>query len=170
MKKLILLFWIMTGTTVVHIQAQSIERQVIASLGGSYSGSDLQADFTVGESVTATLAEGSFILTQGFQQPLKEGISGIERHEVTVDYRLYPNPATGSITLELNSQAKATIKVMITDITGRVLYQDKTEAHIYPAYKETFDISTFAAGAYVLSIKDATNGQLIHGLKFIKSE
>lgn len=170
MKKLILLSCILTGNVVTHVQAQSIERQVIASLGGSYSGSDLQADFTVGESVTTTLAEGSFILTQGFQQPLREGSSAIEQHQVAVDYRLYPNPATGSITLELNSKAQATIKVMITDITGRVLYQDNTGIPIYPAYKQTFDISTFAAGAYVLSIKDTTKGQLIHGLKFIKSE
>lgn len=49
--------------------AQSISRSVLPTNGGTYSGNNLQVDYTVGETITQTFTNGNFILTQGFQQP-----------------------------------------------------------------------------------------------------
>ncbi|MBL7943659.1 MAG: hypothetical protein JNM00_12880 [Flavobacteriales bacterium] len=67
MKTLLVTFCFALIGTFIH--AQSIERSVISSYGFSYSGASLQADCTVGETITATGSGGGLIITQGFQQP-----------------------------------------------------------------------------------------------------
>ncbi|MBL7944293.1 MAG: hypothetical protein JNM00_16125 [Flavobacteriales bacterium] len=63
------LFFFLFSFLSLTFYGQSIERSVISSFGLSYSGATLQADCTVGETVTATGSGGGLIITQGFQQP-----------------------------------------------------------------------------------------------------
>ncbi|MCB9168856.1 MAG: hypothetical protein H6597_03310 [Flavobacteriales bacterium] len=48
--------------------AQTLERQVIATAGSSFTVGSLTVSTTLGEPFTATLSNGNHILTQGFQQ------------------------------------------------------------------------------------------------------
>ncbi|MCD4696362.1 MAG: hypothetical protein K8S16_09005 [Bacteroidales bacterium] len=57
---------------------QSIERDVIANSGDYYEGTNVSLSWTVGEIATETYANGSYILTQGFQQPIGIIITGID--------------------------------------------------------------------------------------------
>lgn len=68
MKKIIAfigLFCWLAGTA----HAQSIQRSVRSSAGGTLAGAGSQLTFTIGETVIPTLAAGGNMLTQGFQQP-----------------------------------------------------------------------------------------------------
>lgn len=53
----------------IALQAQSLSPVVIASGGSTYTAGGYSLDFTVGETLTATLSGGSNIVTQGFHQP-----------------------------------------------------------------------------------------------------
>ncbi|MBL7941537.1 MAG: hypothetical protein JNM00_02165, partial [Flavobacteriales bacterium] len=50
--------------------AQSLDRQVLGSAGTFFGQPTLQIEFTLGETSVLTLSEGSYVLTQGFHQPL----------------------------------------------------------------------------------------------------
>lgn len=49
--------------------AQTLERSVIGTTGSSSTAGNIHISSTVGEAVIQTGQSGSFILTQGFQQP-----------------------------------------------------------------------------------------------------
>lgn len=49
--------------------AQSVERDVVASSGDYYEGTNISLSWTLGEIATETYITGDNILTQGFQQP-----------------------------------------------------------------------------------------------------
>lgn len=53
----------------LDLNAQSLTNTVLASSGGSTSAGGVQLNWTLGETVTPTLAAGTIVLTQGFQQP-----------------------------------------------------------------------------------------------------
>ena len=52
----------------LHVNAQSIERQVIGSAGTTLSNGTVSLDFTVGELAVTTITDGTTTLTQGFHQ------------------------------------------------------------------------------------------------------
>ena len=152
-----------------YIQAQSIDRQVIGTGGGNFKSSTIQSDHTVGEAITTTLIKGTFVLSQGFQQPESGGVVGKVIPKITVKYSLYPNPAAEYITLELNSDARGEVLISIVNMLGQQLYMQSKVVNIYPQYKETFSIDQFAAGAYIFNIYQK-DGRLIHAIKFTKKE
>jgi hypothetical protein len=53
----------------VNIKAQSLTSSVLPTSGGSAAAGDVQLNWTLGETFTPTLAGGSTIITQGFEQP-----------------------------------------------------------------------------------------------------
>ncbi|MEM6721696.1 MAG: hemagglutinin protein [Bacteroidota bacterium] len=50
------------------VNAQTIERQVVGAAGGTFSNTNASAEFTVGETATTTLSDGTTTLSQGFHQ------------------------------------------------------------------------------------------------------
>ncbi len=72
MKKIVTLVY--SVTIAALLQAQSLSPAVISTAGDYSTGSGVSLSWTLGEIATETYDNGSYILTQGFQQPL-EGIS-----------------------------------------------------------------------------------------------
>ena len=100
------------------LRAQSLERQVIGSVGGSFSGA-FQVDWTVGETVIQTASGGSSILTQGFHQPpdLPNAVKPIAAMQ---GISAFPNPTGGMLNLtSLTSTGDAS--VFITDMSGKAV-------------------------------------------------
>ena len=64
--------------TTILCHAQTIDRQVIASSGDYFEGTNSSISWTVGEIATETLTDGNYILTQGFHQPFGIVIHGID--------------------------------------------------------------------------------------------
>lgn len=79
--------------------------------------------------------------------PFSKAMLGIENKTTEKGYKLYPNPATGILTVEDGVGNVASIA--ITDMTGRILMQQK------PAGNKTgIDISKLTAGLYIVSLSD----------------
>ena len=67
---------------------------------------------------------------------------------------LYPNPATQSLTLSFDTrQSDTSFDVFISDATGSIVYQKRFESHSEGKQIVKIDISTFAKGTYLLTMK-----------------
>src|SRR5690242_17007597 len=97
------------------INAQSLERKVIAAGGASASGS-LQLDYTIGEIAITTVAVNNTVLTQGFHQPQVAIISGNNIFPYLI---LYPNPTPGDATARFVLSSPATMTVSIYNVLGQ---------------------------------------------------
>ncbi|MEM7375631.1 MAG: T9SS type A sorting domain-containing protein [Bacteroidota bacterium] len=145
----------------------TIERQVIASYGHQVSSGTIDLSATAGETATATLINGSLVLTQGFQQS-NLGMVGIEDEllEQTVDYSIYPNPTSDLLTVELTSDIPVNLEVRLYDLRGRAL-PDLTkvlQGSGFLTYQ--FNLSELASGRYLLMIKDRNGkGQISHKIE-----
>lgn len=147
MKKLFLLGFSLFA---LSASAQSIERQVIGSTGGNFTGS-IQLDWTVGEVVINTATAGSVILTQGFQQP-PAAVNSIKSLQKISDVIVSPNPTDGFIKVEWKTTV-FTGNLTIYDATGRVVWNSHQQA-----IKSTpIDISKLSPGIYNLQISGTDN-------------
>ncbi len=156
MKKLLLALVVTaTGYT---LNAQTLVRQVVASGGGYSSASSGSLSYTTGELVIETGTSGSFMLTQGFQQPDANPSTGIKTTQaVKVDYKLYPNPAREAITLSLKSPESITANCYIYDATGKLVERLEKDAVQVTDYSHSFNLSAYSAGNYFLKITGADN-------------
>jgi len=143
MKKIYILLTIMGAYSSVN--AQSIERQVIGSAGGSFSGA-VQVDWTVGETVVATATGGSSILTQGFHQP-QPAASGVKTTEPATGLVAYPNPTGSVINLQWKNAA-FTGTLVLYDAIGRVVWSSS----LATSNLTTIDMSQFTPGVYNLQV------------------
>ena len=67
------------------------------------------------------------------------------------EWVMYPNPATNQVRLDLTNETNA--NVVITDISGRVVYSFNTQESIVD-----IDVSGFTAGTYIVQIYSAGQG------------
>ncbi|RMG66547.1 MAG: T9SS C-terminal target domain-containing protein [Bacteroidetes bacterium] len=134
------------------LPAQTIERSVIGAAGTSLSSASYEVDFTVGEAVVTTVESGSFVLTQGFQQG-DLATTGIDLPLLTVDYRLYPNPTTDRVQLDLESARPVTLHLQWFDARGRQVDLPTREVQVSGASQTlSYDLSSLATGTYMLRL------------------
>jgi len=79
-------------------------------------------------------------------------------NEVMNDFsllRLFPNPASGILNLELTANHTTPLQLFISDITGKTVYLSQWEMHAATNFK-SIDISNLEAGMYFLVIHSGT--------------
>ncbi|HLF64072.1 MAG TPA: T9SS type A sorting domain-containing protein [Saprospiraceae bacterium] len=132
--------------------AQQLVPFVVSSSGGFYNNTSGMLSFTTGEmAAIETYTSASNILTQGFQQPWDFGTYVIEHPGSDFSFSIYPNPSQGNLTLLTESEENTDLKVRISDLLGRQLFQ----AGFYHQTKlqlQTLDLSHVAPGIYFLTI------------------
>jgi len=79
--------------------------------------------------------------------------TGIKNISNAAMFSVYPNPSTGVFTFALPQAQKLTGEITVTDITGRVVFTQKTEAA--PFFQTTINISRFAKGIYFVQYRTA---------------
>ncbi|MET7000545.1 T9SS type A sorting domain-containing protein [Chitinophaga defluvii] len=149
--KILLLF---TGLLLLSYGARAqllLNRQVVASSGGSNTVNNILFEYTIGEAAVMTLSQGSMILTQGFNQPevLPKQPPGANP---VLSYMLYPNPAATTLKIELDLLTDATVTFQLFNTAGQLVYQQYKE---FGAGKVIFPIAVnrFAAGIYTVKLK-----------------
>ncbi len=90
------------------------------------------------------------------------GVSGLTAISYENDLFIFPNPAKNEINLKSSAQTLLGSKVIISDITGRVVFDDfiKIHTNLY-----SIDLSAFNEGLFIITIQK--NGE-INRLKFVK--
>lgn len=153
---------------------QSLERMVFAS-GGSISSwnSTTVLSQTFGQAFfqTSTITNGIF-LTQGFQQvDTLPGVVGLSTPRIKINYKVYPNPATDIIQVNLDSELQVAInlEVLVYDLHGRIVKSDFPMVRLNRGRTESFrlDIQQLSSGSYFL-VLDAVDKGPIFMEQFIK--
>lgn len=132
----------------------TIERQVTASAGGSYSGT-FQADWSMGEMVVSSAQAGSVIINQGFHQMLYQQSSSGTTKMNTGAIQAWPNPSLGLF--HLSSANVMDASVLVYNSTGALAakYQWKGT--------DGFDVNleSNASGVYLVCIKSGDHIQTL---------
>lgn len=154
MKKTITLL-ILFGAISIGLQAQSISPQIIAATGGfSANGGTYTMSYTVGEMTRiSTATNGNSILTEGFQQPTDSLISGLL--DLITDefgsFVVYPNPASNHVWFGMQFPEQGKVTISIFNIAGEKTANVFSAEYTMGKVVEQADISTYAAGMYLMS-------------------
>ena len=131
---------------------------LVSSSGDSYSNSNANMDFSVGEIVIET-HQNNEILTQGFHQEILQISTGIS--ELDIVTKVYPNPTSDFVIVELENDNNG--EILIYDINGKLMISDKLDNERI----KQFDFSKFSQGNYLLHI-NIKNKQDVYKIQKIK--
>jgi hypothetical protein len=143
MKKLLLLLLCVPLIGFGQITSPS----VISSSGNSYNNGGVNMDYTLGEIVVETQTNTTTILTQGFHQGVLKVNTSVEN--IDIKTKVYPNPTTNFIIIELEKNVNADI--LVYDINGKLVIKDK----LNDENQKQFDFSFLKQGNYLLHINIA---------------
>lgn len=107
--------------------AQTSAPDVLASGGGFAAGPGFTNSFTIGQgTIPETFSAGTFILTQGFQQPnsIGTGLAPVYLSPRTIG--TFPNPSNGQFFLEYNLTENAIVTIEAFDVLGQRVYMETT--------------------------------------------
>ena len=147
--------------------AQSIAPQSVNSSGTKMSQANGSLSFTVGELVvqSQTDSQGN-TLGGGFTAGATLTMVSIQETDAAVlDVKVYPNPTTELVNIQINRSILDQVVITITDLQGKEVYNGK-----YAGISNVIGINTasYATGTYILSLKNLTN-QVLGTYKIIKN-
>ncbi len=70
-----------------------------------------------------------------------------------IAFTVNPNPTTGVFTFALNAEQQLNGEITVTDITGKTVYTQLTQAA--PVFQTTIDLTRFAKGVYFVQYRTA---------------
>ncbi|MGB0886341.1 MAG: hypothetical protein ACPGR5_07930, partial [Chitinophagales bacterium] len=134
----------------INAKSQSLDRQIISNAGEYQESASYSLNFTIGEPITSYEESGSFKITQGFQQASSEtendGTTSIKEKEIIVDYKLFPNPTTDFIALELSSTEYIIFYTEVINVAGQSQTEQVLFSNNEPSQK--INVSKYANGKY----------------------
>ena len=120
---------------------------VISTSGNSYNNGGVNMDYTLGEIVVETHINSTTILTQGFHQGVLKVNTSVEN--IDIKTKIYPNPTTNFIIIELEKNVNADI--LVYDINGKIVIKDRLNNE----QQKQLDFSFLNQGNYLLHINIA---------------
>jgi hypothetical protein len=146
--------------------AQSIAPQSVNSSGSKMTQANGSLSFTVGELLvlSQTDSQGN-TLGGGFTAGATLTTVSIQETDAAVlDVKVYPNPTTELINIQIKHSTLDQVVVTITDLQGKEVYNGK-----YVGISNVIGINTasYATGTYMLSLKNLNN-QVLGTYKIIK--
>ncbi|MEO5645108.1 MAG: T9SS type A sorting domain-containing protein [Bacteroidia bacterium] len=131
--------------------AQSSSPDVLSSGGGFASGPGFTNSFTIGQaSIPETYTTGTFILTQGFQQPSDIGTGLAPINLASTNIGTFPNPSNGQFFLEYTLDENAFVTIDAFDVLGQRIYTETTARSAGKQLQEV-NLSGNANGIYFVN-------------------
>ena len=128
------------------ITAQSLDRQVIASAGQTDANGTLQLTYTIGEPIIGPVS-ATVTIDQGFLAAASSNTAlGIEDEILNSAIRVYPNPVSENLAIDLNS-ITGTTTITIYDSTGKLQLKEKLSQN-----KNSLNLSRLANGLYLVRL------------------
>jgi hypothetical protein len=144
--------WMLTAILAVPaVDAQVVERQVIASAGSGVSGT-LQVDWTIGETVVQSATAAGVLYQQGYHQAATQSGSGITSLS-DMGIMLFPNPSTGLVFLQWEGM-KESCTVQVYNMLGVAVHQQEW----LPGRPFAMDLKSLSPGTYQVEVL----GKLLH--------
>jgi hypothetical protein len=121
MKKIIIFIFIYLNLA-YFVLAQSKDRQVFSSRGGTIALGGYEIDFTLGEVFISSFEAAPILLTQGFLQPMDFptlSIAPLNPRTGLPIYTIYPNPTQRAFFIKLTSAGDIELKLDLFTIEGK---------------------------------------------------
>jgi hypothetical protein len=135
----------------VKLPAQTLSHQVLVPLAGVKAESNVSFSQTVGETAVEITGCSWYIFTQGFQQP-DIRLSDIRPPEGT-GIKVYPNPVSEFITVELYGVEARNFIIEYIDIKGSIIRTDKKEFGDNYWYREPQYVGDLISGFYLIRVR-----------------
>ena len=146
--------------------AQSIAPQSVNSSGTKMTQGNSSLSFTVGELVVLSQIDSDGnTLSGGFTAGATLTTMSIQETDAAVlDVKVFPNPTTELVNIQIKHSTLDQVVVTITDLQGKEVYSGK-----YAGISNVIGINTasYTTGTYVLSLKNLNN-QVLGTYKIIK--
>lgn len=140
--------------------SQTASPDVIGAAGAHFAIPTMQMSWTLGETVTATVTDGSTTFTQGFHQS-NVSMIGVEIVDPTVEISVFPNPITDVLTVEVSGTALNS-QFVLFDGAGKTLLTDKVTELSFKV-----DFTAYAKGVYYLNFENEF-GQILQTITLQK--
>ena len=151
--------------TWVDLFSQSLSHQVIVPVAGLQTSADVHYSHTAGEVAVEVFSSPDLILTQGFQQP---GISLTkEKPPPGNGVKVYPNPVTDFVTLEIFGTGTRTFVIEFYNISGTIIRTDKLDFIDQYWFCQQFSVGSFSKGLFFIRIS-STDGLINRTFKIEK--
>lgn len=135
----------------LQLAAQSIERQVFGTAGGSAQCNGISLDWTVGDNVVqTTTSTPDYTLTQGFQQAGRYTVTAIETPDAA-GVSVFPNPVAHQLFVS-NPDAQQ-LQYALFSGNGTLLGSGTTQST-----QQAIDCSALSPGIYILKVVDTVEG------------
>ncbi|MBC7847035.1 MAG: T9SS type A sorting domain-containing protein [Flavobacterium sp.] len=126
------------------IQAQ----QSTTTVGGNALGSGGNITYSVGQVICTTNAGLNGSITQGVQQPYEIlSVLGVENHQISLNFQVYPNPTTDYLTLNMGNTELLNLHFQLFDINGKLIEIKKITNTI-----ETIQMTNLPIATYFLKV------------------
>jgi hypothetical protein len=149
-----------------NVHGQTMLPQSINSTGAHKKMSQGSLSYTVGELMVLRLVDqDGNTLSSGFSAGSTVSVVSVQEPDPLVfDCRVYPNPTTDRLFLDIRYVSAERIRVYITDVHGKVVYEGN-----HAGISNTIGIGMSAqpAGMYFLTITD-NHQKLLGSYKIIK--
>lgn len=139
----------------INLHAQSVERHVIATAGGTYYDgvNNFEMDYTVGEVAVTTISTTNNTLTQGFQQPFKLTLTAVQEYpDSDPQVIVYPNPVIDQLNISIEKPETGVYRVIVYDMLGQLMADKSFIAGSGGTEKLNIDFNPYATGNYFVRI------------------
>ena len=130
--------------------SQELSHQVLVPLAGVTARGAINYSQTVGETAVEIVGCSDYVFTQGFQQP------GIKlSHETPPPgdgVKVYPNPVTNYLTIELFGSTARCFRIDLINIMGTIVFTGRREFTDQFWFKEPINIENLIRGFYLVRI------------------
>jgi len=151
----------------ILLSAQSLSPTVIASYGKWSNNGGYTLSATSGEMMIETFTGGTNILTQGFQQPDEKTIGIQELNEDGLTIKIFPNPTSDLVMIDLQSENAESYGVIMYDLLGRALALPGTLDRSHTQLQQSFNLSPLPSATYFLCVVNA-QGEIKNSFKIQK--
>lgn len=138
-------------------------QEVISSGGTHAAGSGVVLSWTVGETVIATLGNGSYTLTQGFHQTRLSATAIDDLPAPGLILTVYPNPMIDILHLRVDEGDFSRLKFVMLSMEGKSLLTKTISKKL-----TDIDMQTFAPGNYLLQVR-RKSGEIIKTFQVTKN-
>lgn len=104
------------------VDSQQLSHQVLVPLAGVITTGSFSYSQTIGETAVEIFQSDVCVFTQGFQQPCIKFTN--EDPPPGTGVKVYPNPVSDYVNVELFGDISRTIKIEIINISGTILYAE----------------------------------------------
>ena len=151
---------LLMGAGILSVGAQSAEREIMSSTGGSYSGT-FSADWTLGNLVGETGGSTSNSFTQGFQQPIIVQSTNSLLQVFNGSIKLLPNPSDGDALLNWSTMPTDAV-VLVYNTAGALVYDaiwQAGQSHVLPG-------KFWLPGVYQIAVLCEGNRHMLKYVRF----